>query len=420
MRLSLKAPARLVISMAAITAVLPALGAALVVATPTTSEGSAATKNYSYTFVSSPDFLNTDVGDVAGAPGYAAWKPNSTNTAYRDALSFVLHTFKSEAPQDVLVAGDLVQGHWGKDTESTGTFGATTTNTQRRAALKAAAAVYFRQWKARFNARDLDVHAALGDHDIGDNPWNISKNAYTAFKQRNVPLFKSLFHKYVTGPNGYAMHPSGPAAGTSYAVRLNPDVLLVTVDVFQRTSTNVDIRLDSQQLAWLDNVLARADASGVKWVIVQGHTPVIGPVRKKQSSGLMYAGGRKSGFWHTMARHHVDLYLCGEVHATTAIHDDASGITQICHGGLFDFGLTTYLTGRVYAGGSRIDLDTTGFDFTSSLKYDTSARLWQTDMNSTKPPEVIAYSSPHVTGRMTLTSDNTVVSRSGMLDVYTP
>ncbi|HEY3016426.1 MAG TPA: metallophosphoesterase [Nocardioides sp.] len=414
MRPSLKAPAML-----AAGAALSVMGAALVVATPTTSEGSAA-KNYTYTFVSSPDFLNTDVGDVAGAPGYAAWKPNSTNSSYRDALAYVLHAFKAEGPQDVLVAGDLVQGHWGKDTEHTGTFGPVSDDTKRRAAVKAAAAVYFRQWKSRFNSRDLDVHAALGDHDIGDNPWDAHKNAYAAFKQRNVALFKSLFHKYVTGPNGYAVHPSGPAAGTAYAVRLDPDVLLVTVDVFQRTTDNVAIRIDPQQLAWLDTVLARADANGVKWIFVQGHTPVIGPVRKQQSSGLTYYGGAKSGFWHTMARHHVDLYLCGEVHATTAIHDNATGITQICHGGLFDFGLTTYLTGRVYADGSRIDLDTTGFDFTSSLEYDRTARLWQTDMNSTKPPEVIAYSNPHTTGRMTLTSDNTVVSRSGMLGVYTP
>jgi len=403
-----------------IIALLPAVAAvAATMSAPSPTRAQAPAKVVTYTFVSSPDFLNTDVGNVTLTAGYQAGSPNSINRSYRDALDFVMDAFAAEHPQDVLVAGDLVQGHWGKDTLATGTFGRVNTESSRRTAVMNAARVYYRQWMARFAARGLDVHAAIGDHELGDNPWRSWRNWYPGFKHRNLGLFKGQFHRYVIAPKDYRSHPAGPAAGTAYATYLDPEVLLVSVDVFDKTLKNVTIGIDPQQRDWLDSTLARARARGVDWIIVQGHTPVLGPVRVHASSGLMVAGGARSSLWRTMARYGVDLYLCGEVHATTAIHGAATGITQISHGGLFSFGLTTYLTGRVYADGARMDLTVIDFDFTSSLATD-PRRLWQTDLHHARPPIAIAYSNPHVVGTMTLTRHNRVLSRDGMLAVYRP
>lgn len=46
---------------------------------------------------------------------------------------------------------------------------------------------------------------------------------------------------------------------------------------------------------------------------------------------------------------HVDLYLCGEVHAITCIERD--GLQQIAHGGLFGYNSkVNYLVGKIRGG----------------------------------------------------------------------
>jgi len=111
-----------------------------------------------------------------------------------------------------------------------------------------------------------------------------------------------------------------------------------------------------------------------------------------------------------MARHRVDMYLCGEVHAVTAIHRD--GVTQISHGSPIQ-GRTQFMTGRVY--GDRVELATHKLHVTK----DDSSPLWHAN-TCRHPAVVITYSHPWVTGTMTLTYDNVVVSRDGLLAPYLP
>jgi hypothetical protein len=109
----------------------------------------------------------------------------------------------------------------------------------------------------------------------------------------------------------------------------------------------------------------------VDHIVVMGHTPVLRPVRTYSSSGMLTVQGRDSDFWKAMAKHGVDLYLCGEVHAVTCTQRD--GIQQIAHGGLI--GRTTkpnYLMVTVHK--DRLELNLKEIDLING-----KGRLWQKD-----------------------------------------
>jgi len=362
------------------------------------------------TFVSSPDLFNTDLGSVRRIAPRA--RVDSWNQRYAAAVDVVMDSIEGERPDDVLVAGDLVEGHWGIDDARTGIFGRITDPTSRRRALERAARFYYDQWADRFDRRGLTVHAALGDHELGDDGWE-KPDAGSRFKLATLALRKRLFAERMVDPHRYPLHPSGPAARTAYAERLAPEVLLVTLDEFERTDRGVRLRPDRRQLAWLDRVLRGARRDGVDWIVVQGHLPVLGPVRARGSSQLFVEGGQRSALWRTLARYDVDLYLAGEVHATTA--RSAQGVTQITHGGLFAYGLTSYLVGQVDGDRLRLRLK----DFRARVGRD-GPRLWQTQTSRGGPARITYRRDPPVRGTMTLAADNRILERSGLLGRYRP
>ena len=76
--------------------------------------------------------------------------------------------------------------------------------------------------RQRFADRDLDLYAAVGDHDIGDNPWDGRKQA---FKREHVGLSKQLFGKWFTrdshGRHRFPDRPrNSPWEDTAYATHL--------------------------------------------------------------------------------------------------------------------------------------------------------------------------------------------------------
>jgi hypothetical protein len=381
-----------------------------------------------YTFASSPDFLNSDVADLRVSPFWHSGLDNGTNASYESSLDTYLSDIKANDVQDVLVAGDLVEGHWGVDAEDAGVFGPVTTTAQRAAATKLAASIYYKAWLERFRRNDLRAFPAVGDHDIGDNPWHapsrtnlnaqdqkaVAEGWYT-FKHDHVALFKKDWaERFTASGTRFAKHPRGPAHGTAYARMMSPQVLLVTVDEFNPSVNGVRFNLDPQQLAWFQDTLTWANRKQVKWIIVQGHMPVAGPVRYRHSSHAQVMHGTDSRFWKIMKAQHVDLYLCGEVHDTTAIRRD--GITQVSHGGLFRYGEASYLLAKVH--GDRLDMQAHEFDTRISDSVDRS-RLWETDRREL-PANMEYAAGSRVAGRMTITSDNRVVHRSGNLGPYHP
>jgi hypothetical protein len=235
------------------------------------------------------------------------------------------------------------------------------------------------------------VYPAVGDHEVGDNPWPSGW-----FKTRAFGTFKNTWARHFTD-NGtkYALRPVGtPYEGTAYAVRLTSDTLLMTVDVFAKYDGGVHTHLTSDQLRWVDSTIGQAKAGGVKNVIVQGHVSVLGPVNNQYSSNLLYEGGRSSAFWQTLKRHNVDLYLAGEAHDMT-VHTDGT-LVQVTHGGYVPRGISNYLVLKMYE--DRIELELKQF---SGRTLDDTRRLWQT-ANKRPPWSQVIDPGPRSAGTMTI------------------
>jgi len=360
--------------------------------TPETPE----TPEVAYRFVSMPDFFNADLGDVSGLPGWEPGEPNSINEAYAEAIDTVLASVKRDDPAFVTVAGDLVEGHWGRDADGTGIFGPVETEEERLSAVTAAGNLYYGQWRENFAMRELPVYAGLGDHDIGDNRWAAPPGQgwpAGSFRHLAVPTFKEVwaqhFTKDETGAPRFPLRPVGtPWEDTAYAIEPDPETLMVFVDVFRHNGRGVQPVVAGGQLRWLRALLEDAKLRGVDNVIVQGHVPVLGPVRSRNSSGLHILRGGRSQFWRLLEEMEVDMYLCGEVHAVTAIDD---GVLQVCHGGLITRGTVNYMLVTVYDGGT-IDLEVKRFWRTW---IDRGAQLWQT--NFRRHPIEVAYAPRPVT-----------------------
>ena len=146
---------------------------------------------------------------------------------------------------------------------------------------------------------------------------------------------------------------------------------MITLDPFDITPDRARIGLDPQQRNWLRGVLRRAKRDQVRWIIVQSHLPILGPVRTRGSSGLHLPGGANSKLWQMFEKYDVDLYLSGEAHDVTVL--DHGGVTQITHGGLFAFGLTNALLLDFYD--EYIYVTLRDYDIRDR---DKGRRLWQT------------------------------------------
>ena len=228
----------------------------------------------------------------------------------------------------MLVAGDLAMGRWHNGDEG----------------VRHWADIYYPAWIKRMEAHGLKFYVALGDHDIGDNPWNPGDK-----KTKLVPEFKKAFRDHLKMPTNGPEHMKGTAYSFSHK-----EVLFIAVDVYEEDpEEGIALRVAGKQLAWLERTLTEnADA---RHIVVMGHTPILGPVRAKSSSRLMLQQGRESPLWQTMKKHGGDLYLCGEVHDVTCIERD--GVQQIAHGGLFGYNpQVNYLVGTVSPKQIRLEL----------------------------------------------------------------
>lgn len=357
---------------------------------------------YPWTFVSFPDFLNSDIGDVSSLTKLV----NSTNAAHEAALETIMNALEGEHPEFVLVAGDLVNGHWYMDASNVQVFGPVDTLAHKVQAVQLGAATYYPIWKARFAARGLPFYPAVGDHDIGDNPW-----AANTDKAYLVQTYREAFAKQFTldgsGNPIYAMRPVGtPYEHTAYAVRLK-NILLVTVDVFHQEDPTVTLasgqgsvrpEVVGDQLAWLDSVLTSAEADPeIDHIIVQGHVPVLTPVRKQNSSGMTMYRGADSDFWNVLVAHHVDLYFGGEVHDMST--KNSGGVEQVVHGGITGYAPNiNYLVGKVYEDRIELELKRADLEYPAN---DTS-RLWQAGSNRPRAQYSISPAGFQPVGTLTI------------------
>ena len=278
------------------------------------SDVSAAEPTKTWKFVSMPDFLNVDL--------------TYPQKGWEEALDYVLKAVKAEDPDFVLVAGDLVMGRW--------TYG--------DKGVKHWADIYYPAWVKRMADHGLTFYAAIGDHELGDDPWPRGSEKLNAIGE-----FKKAFRDHLKMPLNGPEH----MKGTAWSM-VHKGVLFVGVDVFEADpKLGIAAKVTGKQLAWLDKTLA--NRKGIEHVVVMGHTPIVGPVRRWSSSGLMLEGGRASPLWQTMSKRGVDLYLCGEVHDMTC--NERDGVQEIAHGGLFGYNSrVNYLVTTVSPGKMTLEL----------------------------------------------------------------
>jgi hypothetical protein len=183
---------------------------------------------------------------------------------------------------------------------------------------------------------------------LGDNPWS-EGSAKSKLQSEFRKTFTNNFNLSYDGSHRFNSSigevPSRPIntiySGTSHAY-IHKNALIVTVDVLYQKNPyavigkkgTVDGQVTGPHLDWLDNVLkAGRNLPQVKHIFVQGHFPVLHPVRKNKSSGQLMTNNEASEFWQMLKKHRVDIYFCGEVHLNTVTKDDTSNLIQIASRG---------------------------------------------------------------------------------------
>jgi len=284
------------------------------------------------------------VADWHGAEEYVWREKQPEETAAKlkkqtEEIRAVRNRFGGEL---VLLPGDVCDGHWDKpDFIRNFMPGAPPGESVPKAGL-----LCYSGAAEAFRAAGYErLLMAVGDHEVGDNAWPAGSDV-----SRCQPQFRGAFSRVWTRtpdgsqflynePVGTASpRPAGtPYEGTSYALR-HKNVLFVTVDVFHQESPDQVIgeegtvtgAVTGKHLQWLDHVLseARKDPS-IQHIFVQAHLPVIHPVRKIESSGMLMDDGPDCEFWNTLRKYRVDIYFAGEVHANTVTKDTESPLLQV-------------------------------------------------------------------------------------------
>ena len=321
-----------------------------------------------WTFVSIPDFLNLDVADISALNTNV----NSTDPNIEQIISLVFDQIQTENPDFVLVAGDLVNGSWLEDADGEQVFGPVASQPQNT--IESAADVYYSAWIDRFTTRSLTVYPALGDREIGNNPWPSG-----ATKSTLVPAMKQAWAESFTLIDGVPRFDSRPVdsevENTAYAV-LHKNVLLFTIDPFQYDFLNetVNLQLSPEQQMWLANELeASTQVPDVQHIIVQSHIPLAGPNRSQCGFDGMLNEASSNDLLALLNTNNVDLYLAGGTHHMTS--QRKNGLEQIVHGSAL--GCSTqlnYLVGRVFP--NRLELELKAI----SINYNPTDLnvMWQT------------------------------------------
>lgn len=323
-------------------------------------------------FVSFPDFLNFDIPKPW--PGYDG------------ALDYFLTKVKDEKPNFVLVDGDLVNGHWWNGPKCVEHMGA----------------IYYSGWVSRMKEHGLKFYTAIGDHELGDDPWPKSKIAL-------IPNLEKAYTDVLKMP----MNGPDNKKGLSYYVR-EGNLLVITVETFEVVGDSMHLDVMGKQLEWLKKVLN--DNKDAKFKIVQGHVPIWGKINGRSTSKLMLDNGKESEFYKVMKDNDVDSYFAGEFHDVTIL--EADGIWQIVHGSSWGREVVNtedYLVGEVKGNDlvltmKRIYMDAQG-DYMWNLNKENGPR------EVVKIDEKTLKKGPETTGTLTIRKINgkkEYVNRTGI------
>ena len=293
--------------------------------------------------------------DFHGAETFSIEPDTTKNIMYQthlDTLTYIHDTYGGER---VLLPGDSNTGKWHLSSYRDQHF----PSLSIKETIYQASLNCYTTLRKLFNEAGFDdIDMAIGDHELGDNPWHAN-----TFKANTIPDFRKGFRDgFNTNPNNGAFYYDGVITGKdendfvastpigtdheklSYAQQYK-NVLFVTMDLFEVVSTTEDY-LDKEMdrggngvvtgtvrgnhLTWFETVLRLGHENpSIKHIIVQGHIPVQDPIRKVKSSAMRIDDAEDSAFWQVMVKYGVDLYLAGEVHSTTASKAKGSNLIQI-------------------------------------------------------------------------------------------
>ncbi|MEK9773972.1 MAG: metallophosphoesterase [Opitutae bacterium] len=239
-------------------------------------------------FTSVPDIFN--------------WNISNPQPGWENVIGWFFDRLQQDGPDFTLNAGDIMDARWWDNSEQ----------------VKLKTEEYWGGFIKRFKDRKMTLYVAPGDHEYGDDGGLAKGNIARVFGQQ----FTKLMGMPRNGPLNHL--------GRTFFVR-KKNLLVITLDTFEDQGKRFGYMVGNEQLRWMEEVLqANADAN---FIIVQGHLPIAGPVKSKNSSASMLKGGTNSDLWKLMVKHGVHVYLCGEHHRITVIKQD--GIWQIVHGGLW-------------------------------------------------------------------------------------
>lgn len=271
----------------------------------------------SFRFTSYPDLFN--------------WNIKYPQPGWEKAMDWFLTGMKKEGPAFSLNAGDVMDARWWSSKKQV-----------RRQTQK-----YWGGMKQRFEDMNIDLYIAPGDHEYGDDQG--------LRKMHLAPVFGEQFSKIFDMPRNGPSHKKGLAYSFTRG-----NLAVITVDTFEDAGDRMSMTVSGRQLSWLEEQLKKYQDKD--FIIVQGHVPVVGPVRSKNSSANMLEGGTDSDFWQMMVEYGVDAYLCGEHHRITVKKHD--GIWQIVHGALWGTQEDpNYLRGSVWPDRLKLEL------FKFNVKY---------------------------------------------------
>lgn len=262
-----------------------------------------------FRFTSFPDLFN--------------WNIRYPQPGWEGAMDWFLEGMKKEGPAFSLNAGDIMDARWWSSESQ----------------VRRRTAEYWGGLKRRFEDKGIDLYIAPGDHEYGDDQGLRIMELAPIYAEQ----FASIFDMPRNGPE----HKKGLAYSFT-----KENLAVISVDTFEDAGDRMSMTVSGKQLEWLKDQLQRHQDK--QFIIVQGHVPVAGPVRSKNSSANMLEGGTDSAFWKTMVEHDVDAYFCGEHHRITTMQK--GGIWQIVHGALW--GTQTdvnYLRGSVWP--DRLELE---------------------------------------------------------------
>lgn len=246
----------------------------------------------------------------------------------------------------IILPGDCNGGHWYREDylDRFTSFPAYQEYDTRQVVLESSRLCYEGLWDIVHDGGYENFLMAVGDHELGDNPWNkgseVVKHIET-FRQGFARTFtqdKNGESRFTRKIGSVLPRPVGTRyEHTSNAVQYK-NVLFVTLDIFRIDAKDrvlgsegvIAGDITGKHLEWFESVLSEAqNIPSIKHIVVQSHLPIIYPVKKYASSGMMVEEDESEKILDVMRKYNVDLYLAGEVHMSTVTKDHQSDLVQL-------------------------------------------------------------------------------------------